>query len=315
MAGELITPIGITGWTVYNMVFDFAGKVWSTVTSAFVTYATADRADYDLATTEQGTASGIYIGDFPSAVVAAAHGKTYRVVSSRQAGGSPAESDSIIASGEIAWKIDEKGVRLADAVTHGGANAILDLQKIIVTATGQDDAVRALGSGTGRGLAVFGGNSGVGAVFAGGLDRNGVAISGVGDASGLACAGGAQGGAGILAISQGGGGDGFKCTGHATGVDINADILNTLRSFYRGVTFASVNDGTPSDTTFITNLTEVTDTHYENAVCLFLTGTLRGQTPRQVSSYNGTTKTIVVASAYTEAPANGDEFAIIGVVA
>lgn len=64
-----------------------------------------------------------------------------------------------------------------------------------------------------------------------------------------------------------------------------------------------------STTAIITNLTETTDSHYNGRVITFVTGALLGQTGA-ISAYNGTTKTLTVSPALTEAPANTDAFVI-----
>lgn len=74
------------------------GKVWNGTT--FVTYATADIASYDIALTELGTSSGQYQGDFPTAITS---GGSYSWVAYQQAGGSPAEGDTVIGTGSEDW--------------------------------------------------------------------------------------------------------------------------------------------------------------------------------------------------------------------
>jgi len=67
MAGEIQLDFdsGVFPWvTIWNAV----GQVWDTISSAFVSYATANLARYAINLTEQGTASGIYLGTFPSAI-------------------------------------------------------------------------------------------------------------------------------------------------------------------------------------------------------------------------------------------------------
>ena len=74
-------------------------------------------------------------------------------------------------------------------------------------------------------------------------------------------------------------------------------------------TDGSVNDGTPSDTTFVTNLTSEVDNFYAGQTIFFTNGDLDGQA-RIVESYNGTTKAITVVTPFTSAPANADTFTI-----
>lgn len=98
MAGEIQMPHTETGRTLYALVRSATATIWKTTTSALVTYATADRADYDIALTEQGTASRHYVGDFP----AAAAGVYYISIHDRL-GGSPAETDPLVGQGRLDW--------------------------------------------------------------------------------------------------------------------------------------------------------------------------------------------------------------------
>lgn len=72
---------------------------------------------------------------------------------------------------------------------------------------------------------------------------------------------------------------------------------------------STVNDGSASTTSFITSLTESTDDHYNDVSMVFIDGALSGQS-RPIANYNGTTKTITLDEALTEAPASGDTFII-----
>ena len=68
MAGE-IQFTGISAATHYFQVRSRTGTIWNTSSSAFETYATATIANYAVTTAEQGTASGYYVGTFPTAIV------------------------------------------------------------------------------------------------------------------------------------------------------------------------------------------------------------------------------------------------------
>jgi len=72
---------------------------------------------------------------------------------------------------------------------------------------------------------------------------------------------------------------------------------------------STINDAGATTTSFITALTEATDDHYKDTSMVFIDGALSGQS-RPIFSYNGTTKTITLDEALTEAPANGDGFII-----
>jgi hypothetical protein len=77
------------------------------------------------------------------------------------------------------------------------------------------------------------------------------------------------------------------------------------------VTPSAVNDVSASTTVFVTDLTEATDDHYNNMFLVFTDGALQGQS-RKISDYAGGTKTITLATALTDAPADNDPFIILG---
>lgn len=79
----------------------------------------------------------------------------------------------------------------------------------------------------------------------------------------------------------------------------------------QGVTTGTVVDEAATTTSFISSMTEATNNHYKGNVLAFTAGTLATQA-RRISAYNGTTKTITLESALTDAPANGAAFMILG---
>lgn len=80
------------------MIRNSVSQVWQTTSSTFVTYVTANLANYIIALAEQGTASQYYAGNFP----AAASG-IYSVDVRLKAGVSFAETDTPVAGGSIPW--------------------------------------------------------------------------------------------------------------------------------------------------------------------------------------------------------------------
>jgi len=129
MANEIQAAYTQTSRTLYALVRDTMAGVWDTTTSAFVSYATANLSDYDIALAEQGTASRLYAGDLP----ALASG-VYYLTGYERLGGSPAEGDPLVAMGVIHWTgsavanyaaaLDAAGIRAA----LGLASANLDTQ-------------------------------------------------------------------------------------------------------------------------------------------------------------------------------------------
>ncbi|MGB1125791.1 MAG: hypothetical protein ACPG4Q_11345 [Phycisphaeraceae bacterium] len=73
---------------------------------------------------------------------------------------------------------------------------------------------------------------------------------------------------------------------------------------------ADVNDVSATTTSFVTTLTEASDSHYSDLSVAFISGALTGQS-RVATAYNGTTKTLTFDEAWSEAPADGDTFIIL----
>ena len=95
MAAELQVNY-TSGSVVYAHVRSAVGTIWNG--SALESYVTANIANYKIACTEQGSASGYYTATFPGAVAG-----VYAVTYKQQMGGSPAESDPTIAVELFHW--------------------------------------------------------------------------------------------------------------------------------------------------------------------------------------------------------------------
>ena len=90
-----------------------------------------------------------------------------------------------------------------------------------------------------------------------------------------------------------------------------ADRLEAILDATPGGAVVDDNDPDPTATAFETNLTEATNDHYNGAFVVFTSGALLGQS-RKISDYDGTSKVLTVAAAFTEAPTAGDTFLILG---
>lgn len=130
MANEILVPYD-TGRAVYVLVFSAAGTIWNTSgTPALEAYNGSNIADYDIALSELGTASGLYQGSMPA--VAAG---IYTLVACERSGGSPAQTDAKIAQASVYWTgtalvhfpnspaIDSSGNVAADVIEWKGATA------------------------------------------------------------------------------------------------------------------------------------------------------------------------------------------------
>jgi hypothetical protein len=74
---------------------------------------------------------------------------------------------------------------------------------------------------------------------------------------------------------------------------------------------AVVADGANTATTFVTNLPSAVTDFYKGAGVAFTTGALAGSGPKEIASYNGTTKAITLAGPLPAIPAGGDLFSLI----
>lgn len=109
MPGELVTDLPyLSGETLYALVLDDTGQVWNG--TAFVPVADADWASYAVPMVEQGTTSGLFVGDMPAVAT-----DTYAISVRHQTGAAPAVTDPAVATGTLAW--------YGPATTPGGGPA------------------------------------------------------------------------------------------------------------------------------------------------------------------------------------------------
>lgn len=118
MAGEIQYSYQ-AGRTCYYVIRNRIGQIWSTVGLSFGAYATASYANYTISVTQQGTASAFYAGTFPSTIVPG----VYSITGKEQIGGSVAETDPTIATGDYQWN-GSVTLPLADLATSGQVGQI-----------------------------------------------------------------------------------------------------------------------------------------------------------------------------------------------
>lgn len=103
MSGELRIA-SATGGIVYAHVLNASSQRWNG--STFETYVSANYDNYDIVTVEQGS-SGVYVGDFPAAIVSAGN---YGVIYYLQESSGPTEGDPVVGTGTINWDGDSISV-------------------------------------------------------------------------------------------------------------------------------------------------------------------------------------------------------------
>jgi hypothetical protein len=96
MASKLQLAYDTAAATVYAILRNQDGEVWNG--AAFEAYVTANLGTYDLPMTEQGTASRYYTVTMPTVVLG-----TYSVAIYLQAGGAPAETDTLLTGGSVEY--------------------------------------------------------------------------------------------------------------------------------------------------------------------------------------------------------------------
>lgn len=134
-----------SGKTLYFLIRNLAGNVNDEVAGdgSFEAYVAANIADYDHALTENGDGGGHYVGSFDTNITTAGR---YIIEVFRQVGGSVADGDTFIGSGEIVWNgtaeeyvIDSNG--RTDVGTVLGVTPISRANIVSDTETGCDTAL------------------------------------------------------------------------------------------------------------------------------------------------------------------------------
>ncbi len=87
------------------------------------------------------------------------------------------------------------------------------------------------------------------------------------------------------------------------------DAMHWAENMAAGIPYSTALTGTLSVTQMTTNLTEVTDEHYNGQTLIFLSGNLAGQ-KTDVTDYDGASKMLTFTT-ITEIPANGDKFVLV----
>lgn len=171
------------------------------------------------------------------------------------------------------------------------------------------------GNGTGAGLTCGGGSNGNGATFTGGVSSgNAVQLTKLGGAFSIYANGSVQFTDNLIPWNANWDADAQSEVDDALKALLTAAQWAKLAALTDGTPSGSVvddNDPDPTATAFETDLTEASNDHYNGAFVVFYSGALAGQS-RKISDYDGTTKVLTVAAAFTEAPAAGDDFLIIG---
>lgn len=85
----------LIGKTLYCIIYNTTGQVWKTTTSAFVTYADADRADYAIAMSPGASDTARFTCAIPALPGTVAAPVMYQPVVFIQAGASPAITDGM----------------------------------------------------------------------------------------------------------------------------------------------------------------------------------------------------------------------------
>lgn len=119
MADTLQLQHSVSGATLYAIIRNADGEVWNG--AAFEAYVTANLGNYDVALTEQGTASRYYAVAMPAVVAG-----LYSIVAFVRAGASPAETDSVVGTVTGEWD----GTRFTRLGTPAGTSLAADLLTI-----------------------------------------------------------------------------------------------------------------------------------------------------------------------------------------
>lgn len=110
--------------TAYYTVYNSSGMPWNTSggTGAFESFVSGNWGNYALSAAEQGV-TGFYAGTFPPAIPPG----VYSAVARNQTGGSPAQSDQVVAGGDFQWNGTYE-TPLSDLATSGQLALIVPLK-------------------------------------------------------------------------------------------------------------------------------------------------------------------------------------------
>lgn len=109
---------GLASGVIYAIVRNTSSLRWQVTTNTFVVYNGANRANYIIPLTEEG-ASRVYTADFPAMPPG-----LYSFAIYLRAGGSPAETDTLIGGGSLDWD-DARIISLA----QNEINALAQLRR------------------------------------------------------------------------------------------------------------------------------------------------------------------------------------------
>lgn len=90
----------------------------------------------------------------------------------------------------------------------------------------------------------------------------------------------------------------------------DATVLANLKAVYSGILTGQTQTGTLTTLIMTTDLTEATNTLVDSCI-LFTSGNLKYESQR-ISAYSNNNGQITVAKEFTQAPADGDAFVIVG---
>ena len=99
MANEIDFNFARLNSICYAIVRNATAQPWNTGSGAFENYLTANYANYAISCTQQSVTSPNYQGSFPTGIGPGMYG----ITALQQLGGSPAESDPVVANGNLEW--------------------------------------------------------------------------------------------------------------------------------------------------------------------------------------------------------------------
>ena len=97
---------------------------------------------------------------------------------------------------------------------------------------------------------------------------------------------------------------------HVSVENASIDPVDLIMATGGQPTATVLTDGGNTSSTFLTSLTESDDDYWKDTLILFTTGALAGQV-KKVLTYDGTSKFLSTATAFTTTPSNGDRFVLI----
>lgn len=275
---------GLSGDTLYAVITNRSGQYWNTASTSYEAFTVANWGDYAVSLSEDGS-TGKFQLTFPSGISGGENDIDIR----KQAGGSPATSDTSVASTAVVWdgsdifapfntvttqtvNITGGDIHTRDSVGSIWDSSVMPINKPVVDASGHTEAV----------------------------DQTGADLNNFDPSSDTVAT--------VTSVSN-------RVTANTDQINASAAAAQQLAKSAQRIVSGTVNTANTSASTTqfaASDITEATDDHFNGRIVIFTSGNLQNQAT-DITDYttNGQGEGVFTVTTLTESPANSDTFIII----